>query len=198
MPRKESGKRRGIEEIEKGYDRARSIQKPFNVNELEWKLITDHMEVTGFVNFREYVMHQIRFCVRYDKGEEVLKERIDEIIKGGGEIREDGTIDPAFHPEIIKQVIENTVRATSQFHIMRALLQSPVKTYEDLKRGVEAFLSLDSLEFDEMTFQNQLIVLISQNIVFCDEVSQPPVYSLVVVRDLLEKLEETLYPELLD
>ena len=194
MPRKESGKRRGIEEIEKGYDRARSIQKPFNVNELEWKLITDHMEVTGFVNFREYVMHQIRFCVRYDKGEEVLEKRFDRFFEGK-EKEELGGIDPALHPEMIKELKKLTIEAISQYHVMRALLQRPRQNYDDLRKGVEAFLSLAGHEFDETTFQNQLIVLIAQNIVSCDDELQPEIYSLVVIEELLQKLATTLHLE---
>lgn len=194
MPAKESGKGKGIDLIEKGYDRARSIQKPFNVNESELKLIQSHMKVTGFVNFREYVMHQIRFCARYDKLEAALEERFDKFFEG--KEKEDlGGIDPTLHPEIVKELKKLTIEAISQFHIMRALLQRPRQTYEELKRGVEAFLSLAGHEFDEKTFQNQLIVLIAQNIVSYHEEFQPETYSLVVIEDLLQKLTTTLHPE---
>jgi len=46
MPANETGRKRGIEEIEFSKKRARDIQKPFNVNSLELKMILEHMDLT--------------------------------------------------------------------------------------------------------------------------------------------------------
>ena len=195
MPSKDEGKERGSELIGFGEKRARKKQRSFYVNEIEDKILDDEQKKLGFETFREYVMAQLHFCRRYDKGEKVLKERIDAMLKSGEGLKEPEGIDPLLHPEMVKELKKLTVEAISQYHIMRALLQRPRQTYEELKRGVEAFLSLAGHEFAEVSFQNQLIVLIAQNIVSCDDELQPEIYSLVVIEDLLQKLATTLHLE---
>jgi len=194
MPSKEKGKRRGIEEIEYGKKRARNKQRSFYVNEIEDNILDEEQKALGYESFREYIMAQVHFCRRFDRLEGNLEKRFDKYFEGREKKEEEG-IDADLHPEMIKQVMETVVKATSQYHIMRSLLQRLEQTYDELREGAEAFLWLDGLEFDEISFQHQLIVLISQNIVFCDDESQPPIYCLSVVRDLLEKREETLLPE---
>ena len=192
MPAKKKGKRRGIEEIEKGYDRARSIQKPFNVNELEWKMILEHMDLTGFVNFREYVMHQLRFCMKYDKNEEVMRERIDKFLQGKEEKESEG-IDPRLHPEIAKQTEKTTIRYITDYCIILFLLQHGELTYEQIREAVESFLREEGFELDESVLEDRLsalrgygiVVFSSQSLEIAEGMEK---YALRVVRDLSAEL----------
>lgn len=193
MPSKDKGKRRGIEKIGFGEKRARKKQRSFYVNEIEDKILEEEQKKLGFESFREYVMTQLHFCRRYDKGEEVLKERIDAMLKNGEGLKEEKGIDPRLHPEIAKQTERTAIRYVTDYCIILFLLQHGELTYEQIREAVESFLREESFELDESMLEDRLFALRGYGIVVSSSQSDEVVegmekYALRVVRDLANEL----------